>query len=467
MPSPTFGYSSIADPGEQMQNLHTADTAATIPADLAAGHDNERSVHAPRETDNPTTADDQGAVRQGLSSVFEHVDSLLKDLERSKTTLGQRSAALSAEREAHHEIKMRLRLLNVEHERVNGELSALQTELERQSALATDLETTIGSLQHSLGEKSKMVAENTRRFESDREKHHQLMDEIQRVQSELNTAEDRVFELETGLSAAKDAVANAGSDIRKRDLEILELRQQALRTSGLQEELRANLADARQHHENLGSELENERNDHARVRGLLQAESDGRRGDQASLQLKNDSLAARADLLDRSHAMSNAQLAERVDEVRLLEKLLREQQTNVYQTRDSLHRAELELDDLRNRAEELESSRSALQDHAEGLAMSLRTREREGNNWKQKIDSANERLRIETQRFEADRDNLSQSIARLTAQLEQEKIARSMAEGALDVSRKERLAQSRNQTPVRLVASQAEVLVVTGTHGKS
>ena len=101
-------------------------------------------------------ADDQAGSRPGPSSVFEHVDALLKDIERSKATLSQRTAALTAEREAHHEVKMRLKLLGVEQERVVSEYSAQQTELERLSTRATELEGTVSLLQQTLLEKTRL-----------------------------------------------------------------------------------------------------------------------------------------------------------------------------------------------------------------------------------------------------------------------------------------------------------------------
>lgn len=404
------------------------------------------------------------AGRHGLSSVVEHVDALLKDIERSKTTLAQRTAALAAEREAHHEVKMRHRLLSVEHERMTSEFAALQTELDRQSTLATELESTIVVLQQTLAEKTRLIGEHSRRAETEREKHSQLQDETQRGRTELSAAEERLYQLESSLAAALDAVTAAEAEARKRDIELTESRTQAARINRVGEETRLALEAARGQAEGADTAIATERAETARLRGMLQQEADGRRGDAASMQLKLDSVAARGEMLERSVADLSAELGARTEEVRLLEKFLREQQGSSGKAQDALSSAETELDEARNLLRELEATNTALGDHAEGLSRSLRSREKEGANWKHKVDSANERLRIETQRFEADREGLGQTIARLTAQLEQEKLARAVSDGALEAARKERQNQARGQSTVRLVASQAEVLPLTGTH---
>ena len=191
------------------------------------------------------------------------------------------------------------------------------------------------------------------------------------------------------------------------------------------------------------------------------------------MQLKLDSLSARTEAQERALteaaqdlAAQGQDLAAREDEARLLERLLREQEINARGAQDALAAADLELDALRAGARDFEASNSALSDHAEGLTRSLRSREKEGANWKHKVDSANERLRIETQRFEADRENFGQSLARLTAQLEQERLARALAETALETARRDRHAAPRPVAAVRLAPQVPEVVQWTGRRNK-
>ena len=420
-----------------------------------------------REAEPPRRAEEHSGARQGLASVVEHVDALLKDIERSKATLAQRTSALGAEREAHHEIKLRHRLLNVEQERMSGEFSALQSELEQQTSLATALEATIALLQQSLAEKTRLAADHSSRAESERQTQSDMHETIQRGKSELSSAEERVIQLESEISAAQDSAHAARTEIRKRDAEVAELRGQAERMARSLDEVRASLNGALKQAQSAEAASAQERDELTRLRGTLQLETDGRRADFASMQIKVDSFLARSESLERANAELLSELSGRSEEVRLLEKFLREQQGSSAQAQDALHAAEIETDELRARTRELEAANNALADHTDGLSRSLRAREKEGGNWKHKVDGANERLRIEAQRFEADRDSLGQTIARLTARLEQEKLARAVSEGALEAARKERQTQSRGQAGVRLVASQAEVVQLTGTHHKS
>ena len=447
----------------------------TVPPLEPAGTSPPANATTPSITGAPPTAargsdpsrrfDEQSSARPGLVSVFEHVDTLLRDIERAKAALAQRTAALTAEREAHHDVKMRHRLLAAEHERMVGDFAAQHTELERQSALASELESAIAQLQQSLADKTRQVGDAARHADNEREKLSRQQDEVQRGKAEMSAVEDRIAQLEAALSAAQDAETAAEADARKRDIEIAELRRSAAQQTRQSEEART-AAEAL--HQRLAAADEAslvERAETDDLRSQLQQEIDARRGDQASMQLKLDSVSARTQAQERAlaeaaqdFAAQGQDLAAREGEARLLERLLREQEINARESQDALAAAEVELDALRAGARDIEASNSALSDHAEGLTRSLRSREKEGANWKHKVDSANERLRIETQRFEADRENFGQSLARLTAQLEQEKLARALAETALETARRDRHAAAHAAAPVRSAPPVSEVV---------
>ena len=447
--------------------LTGGDSAPAIGKDPSgAGRAATAAAPPPPDTDAARPPADQAAGRAGLSSVFEHVELLHRDIERSKTTIAQRTAALAVERDAHHEVKTRYRLLYGEHERVTGELASIQAELERQSAMASDLETTIALLQQSLLDKSKEAAEHARRAETELQTQSDLRAELHSGKAELGSAEEHLIQFETDLALAREATAAARGETRKRDEDIADLRARQDRISRLQDETRAELEASRKQTESAESATAQVREELARQRSALKSEIDGRRGDLAAGQIKMDSVLARAETLERGNADLLAELGGRTEEVRLLETFLREQQASASQAHEALDLAEQEAVELRGRNRELEAANSALAEHAEGLAKSLRAREKEGGNWKQKVDGANERLRIEAQRFEADRESMGQTIARLTARLEEEKTARAVNEAALDAARRERQVQSRSQVSLRLVASQDAAAPMTGTHGK-
>ena len=408
--------------------------------------------------------DDTRGLRQGLSSIFEHVDSLLRDVERAKAALAQRTASLTAERDAHHDTKSRHRLLSMEQERLNGDMRALSTELDRQSGLATELENTVANLQHTLADKTRALADHARRAESGREKHVASQEDLRLARAELATAEDRVFAIEAELATTRDALTLTEAHNGEQHAELGELRQLAHRRAQASEEACVLLAATQTRLQDADAALDAERAELARLHSLLQQETDGRRAELAGMQLKSDSLAARAEAMGRQHGEARAELDGSLQAHQLLETLLREQTALAARAQDDLLTAETRVEQLSNQIQDLEGANRALTEHTEGLTLSVRTREKEGSNWQQKIEAANERLRMETQRFEADRDSLGHAVAQLTAQLEQEKLARALAEGALDAARKERLAQSRAAPYVRLVSSQPEP-ALTGTHG--
>ena len=413
---------------------------------------------------NALHREDTRGLRQGLSSIFEHVDSLLREVERAKAGLAQRTASLAAEREAHHDVKSRHRILSMEHERVNSDMRALQTELARQSEHASEVENAVSSLQQALVAKSRALVDHARRADSDHDKQSALQDDIRQARAELAAADNRVFSLESELTGARDALTVAEALSSERDAEIHDLRLLAKKQAHAADEANALLGSSQARLHDVESALDSERAELVQLHANLLQETDGRRAELASMQLKSDSLAARAEAQERQHAEARAELDGSMKANQLVETLLRDQATIAARAQDELQTAETRVEQLTHQIRDLEGINRALSEHTEGLTQSMRAREREGSNWKQKIDAANERLRLETQRFEVDRDSLAHSVARLTAQLDQEKLARAMAEGALDAARKERQAQARNLPHVRLVSSQPEH-ALTGTHG--
>ena len=426
-------------------------TTPIIPADLLdeVGRENETLRHRCEEI--VRKVEDAATLRQDLSAVFGHVDTILKDLERTKASLAQRSGAFSAEREAHGELKARHRALLSEHERTRDELQAVQSDKQRHADLLADLDAKAASLQAALGEKTALSGELTRRANADRDHLAQLQSEAQAARDEMQRADELMFSMQADLSAARDHTTLVEEDNKMLQAGLAESRQQNQRLARAQDDMKAAFDAARQRIEELETSLSIERNDHGKLRGLFQQENQSRRGDVSTLQTRLDTLTARVEASDRMLIEARGQLLAKIEEARKAERRAQEAQKTAAPLEGRVRAAEQENEELRARIAETEASHGALGEHAEGLGKSVRAKDKEAAALRAKIEALSERFHNEATRAEAEREHLEQTIGRLAENLEKEKLERSLAEGALEAARKDRQLQQSALSTLRSV----------------
>ena len=430
------------------QKVDRPPSAPSPAAQFAAEGAEARGIDAMQRTDFTVN------LRHDLSTVFDTVDTLIKELDRGRAALGQRSLALGLEREAHHELKARHRNLTSEHERLIAEVAAAKMQIQRHTTLIAEHETAHAGLRQSLAEKTRSLGDLTLNMEAAELKMAHLLQELTGLRDRFEAADMRAFQLETELGATRDALSLADAETRKRDIEITDLRKHVARVTLAHDEATQLTIAVKGRLAELSAELDAKHAEHVSALDLLQAETEGRRTDVTAMQKLVEALQAQVAAIEQSHSEASRALEERIEERNLLEKLLREQQQTGEVSQRGLQASEKELAKSRARAAELETASAALNEHTDGLAKSLQARERESAGYKNKLDAANERIRAEAQRFENDRAALAQHVARLTARLEQEQLSRAMAEGALEAARKERQAPVRATPALTVVSSQ-------------
>ena len=147
-------FQQVAPMSRELTQAHSNHAADMIPADLieTVGRENEGLRHRCEEV--VRKVEEAATLRQDLSAVFSHVDVILKDLERTKTALAQRTAALAAERDGSNDLKARHRQLIGDHEQLRGEHVNLLGERQKHIDAVGDAETQISSLQDALAEKT-------------------------------------------------------------------------------------------------------------------------------------------------------------------------------------------------------------------------------------------------------------------------------------------------------------------------
>lgn len=394
-------------------------------------------------------------LRQELASVFETVDIALKELERAKAALHQRTAALAAERDAHHEIKSQHRMLAAERANAATELATLEVDHARGKAQRADLEDANASLQLSLTEKNRMIAELGRRGEAEREKIAQLSEELKALSARNQTAEEQIFRLGSELASTGDALSIAEAETVKRDSEIADLRQHHARANRALEETEELLGAANIRLEELSSDFESKHTEQVATLGLLKAESDGRRTDVTALRCMHDAIDARAGELEQQVATLAGELLASKDGNMRLEREVETRTAEQTAATAKLGDMEESLGKMKRRADNAEEFGARTARDLENRTEALSATQRDLNAFRNKYEAASERIRMEGQKFEIERTAFSQNLARLNAQLEQERLARVLAESAGAAGKAANVAQLRAR-PARQKLAEAD-----------
>ena len=443
------GLQQVPEMSKEMVHNHAVAVAQLIPADLleTVGRENEGLRHRCEEV--VRKVEEAATLRQDLAAVFGHVDIILKDLERTKAALAQRTAALAAERDASHDMKARHRQLFSDHDQLRDENVTLLGERQKHLESSSETETQLHTLHETLAEKSKHLADLTRRSEGERERLAQVEIDVRGAREEMQRADDLIFSLQSDFSAARDHATLVEEDNKTLQANLSDARQQIARHARRENETQVILTANKQRIDDLELMIGSERSEHVKTRGLFQGESTSRRAEVSSLQVRLDAMSTRAEANDRLLGETRSQLHTKIEELRKAERRIQELQTASGPLDTRVAGLEQDNRALKQQVAELEAMQLTLTGHTDVLVKSIRAKDKDAVNHKQKIEALTDRYHVEMNRNEEERERLQQTIARLGEQLEKEKLDRAMAEGALDVARKHRLAQSTQNGSLR------------------
>ena len=400
-------------------------------------------------------------LHRDLASVFVEVDGVLAESEKTKSDLIQRTSALAFEREAHGALKAAHREASDALAKVREEAAALAAEKKRQSLAVAELEVALGTLRLSHAEKHAQHADLLRQTASDGEKMAAMAAAIATSHAELQRADALIVSLQGELACERDRATLAEEDARSLHSALAETRQSAAKTGRALDEATLVLESGRKRIADLEAGLAFERGEHSKFHSLWQQESDGRRADVSTLQIKIEAQASRIEASDRLLAAARGQFQTKVEELRKEERRAQEVIAGAAALEKKLRAFEGENAELRGQMAAVEKARDTHLERADHLTKAVRAKESVALQVENKLNGLGDRLSSETQRFETLREQYEQRIQQLTVQLEKEKLDRALAQGALDVARKDR---NRPQAPAAAEAPVADDKVVPLVH---
>ena len=150
-----------------------------------------------------------------------------------------------------------------------------------------------------------------------------------------------------------------------------------------------------------------------------------------------EALQARANLTENLLEEARQTLMARADEIRTFERRVDETSTAHGNAGEKLEQFAAELAERDLRIGDLEQAQAALAEQNRMLANAVTARENAYNYAQQKIQEQSDLVQLLESEIKAGRDANELQIEQLEAQLQREKLERSMAEGALEAGRKD------------------------------
>jgi chromosome segregation ATPase len=374
-----------------------------------------------------------------LQAAFAQVDVVMRELERTKAELIQRSVIFNMEADAHAELKALHKSVHDENESHKSANEVLRVEVANLRAATEAAEARIETLESDERELSTLLAAT----EQQRQEFHQrltyLREEMQAAGDRIKESDALISSLQSDLGAERHRHALAQQNNVSLQSSLADAQAHAARLRTDLEDAKIGWENSRQQILARDAEIEKLQGEHARMRSLWQQATDAHTSDVSALQSQLDAAAARGDLSERLLGESRDEVQARTDELRQEQRRAQDALARIGVLEQKLQTAETLNAEQVERMAELEKGQGALLQRIKPLLKVIAEKDAEMGKAQQQIDSLQMRLAGDAERAAAERDRAEQTIKTLTENLEKEKILKALAEGALEADRNERI----------------------------
>ncbi|MET0605049.1 MAG: hypothetical protein ABWZ80_01210 [Beijerinckiaceae bacterium] len=375
---------------------------------------------------------------EDLAIVFGQVDALIRELEQTKSELIQRNAIFAIERDAHLELKARMKALSDESEIHKADNSVLRTEAERLNLLASTSETRIEELEQELKETKALAA-------SGEQERNDLNFRVSFLTDELRATQQRMLDVDATLSGAQSELSSERHRIAVLEQNNMSLQSSLADSQAQTARMKTDMEDANIAWESARQQLAVREADiaklqaeHTRMRALWQQATDAHSSDVSALQSQLDHLKSSSEVTNRLLAESRDELQLKLDEARLEERKTQDALAAASVFEQKLQAAEAMSSELAEKSAEHERAHETVLQRMKPLLKEIKEKEAEIRRLSQQLESTQLRMTGEADRFQDDRERLDETVKTLTEHLEHEKVLRALAEGALEADRRER-----------------------------
>ncbi|KQT60555.1 hypothetical protein ASG54_10505 [Aureimonas sp. Leaf460] len=408
--------------------------------------------------------DDLKTLSEDFNQMIRPLEAIVLELPHAKARVQETEALLSRELAASQELRR-------EVDGLSSQLSASQGEVTNLLARARKFEAEILELDAVNEERRLVVIEKTHLLETAQKQLAAESDHREHLEAELAFKRAENETNEQSLQRAEGQLRRDAEQLAMYEQEVRRLNNltnsQLDRVNSL-EARNADLAQQREAHLHAISAIEVRLLDEQAVREKVDAEHEAAvallAAERSGLALKLDAVSARLATTEQILTGVRNQLREKDEAFRSAERMLKEA---------AIERAAVErrLEGLRaenyhyvTQNQDGQRQRQELEDRAEMLTKALAAKDATLENATTKISSLSSRLETLTKRFENDRLSLEAANRRLVEELEGERAERTLAQGALEIARENRVSLQRQN---EVLKRQARALQSQGDEGEN
>ncbi len=365
----------------------------------------------------------------GLIAEFPEVQSKLHDAETMLHQLRETNGTLGRD----------IQLVRSQNIKLADEVAALTSANQDLLVRLGDFEEQVGNLRLAFGDKESLAAEFEKQLFAETEHARALSDENQALRRETQEGDQTIARLERTLAEAREQI-----ELLEHDANALQgnAAEQSKRFASLDEAYRT-LAEQfqglRQSNAKLEEKLAAEQGQRAKLEAQIEAERSSHRVESARLELKVEGVMSRMNVTERILAHSRDELRERTEELKVAERSAKEAVIAKNTIERRLEALQDEIARLTTRAVEAERAHFDMAQRADMLTKAAAEKDSTISKADHRIVMLLDRIDQLTNNFNAEREGMLATQATLTAELQSEKSARSLAQSALDAARQTRV----------------------------
>jgi crescentin len=396
--------------------------------------------------------EDLKSLSDDFNMIIEPIEAIAVELPQAKARVMETQAMLSREVEASQILRREVDELTSRLSSVSGELASVDSRSRKLEAQISEYESALDEHRILLREKNLLVDNVERQLAAEVDQHASTAAELALQRADSETIEQSLQRAEAAVQ--RESEQHAIHERESRRLQQLAGEQMA-RIADL--ETRHNeLADQRQINLQTIATLEARLVEAELARQKSASEQDGAivqlTADRSSLLLKLDAVTARLTSTEQILSGVRSQFREKDEALRTAERSLKEA---LLERITADRRVEAVRGELAHHVDQLGEAhrlRNEFEERCEMLAKAMAAKDATLETSLAKAASLGDRLESLTKRYENDRMAQDAAGRRLIEELESEKAERTLAQGALEIARENRVAlQRQNETLKRAI----------------
>jgi chromosome segregation ATPase len=396
-------------------------------------------------------------IKRSIGKLVEPVSKTLRAFEEAKSERISLQNTLNSTRLTNGKLRDEL---NVSEKRA----TTLETECGRLRELVMIAQQSVESLEHSktehiseLTSRRAQIADLQRRVQEQGNDLQITRDENRRMTERSASSDKRSVQLEGESQAAKQKAMLSEQERTSVQAALDKALAEYAQTSRKLVESDKALASATVRLKTLEATLAEAQMERTRLSSALDEANHKHRDEMQIHTAKFEALQARADLSDNLLDEARQALLARNDEIRAFDQRISESAQNYNATSERVMQLEDEIGRREIQLQEIDQQRLTFSEQNQMLARAVTVREGAYNRAQEKIQAQTDLIALLESQLKATRESCDMQVEELQAQVQRERLERTMAEGALEAGRKDiaRLLRELSAMQYRPGATQA------------